>query len=173
MQRPNRFRVRFTADEGPVSFWYDGARFAMYQGTENVFAQADAPATIDATLDHVERAFGLSVPLADLLSDPAIDALISEETRGRYVGLHRVGGVRCHHLAFRQPDLDWQIWIEAGERPLPRKLVITTTRTPGHPQVIAELDDFDLSPEVSADTFEFEPPAGAKRLPFDGEGVAY
>jgi len=172
VQRPNRFRVRFTADDEIHSYWYDGGRFTMYEANENVFAQSDAPATLDETLDFVARTFGLHMPLADLIYASAYDALITDQTRGRYLGLHDVEDTRCHHLAFRQPGLDWQIWIESGDRPLPRKMVITTTRTTGHPQVIGYLDRFEIAPELAADSFEFKPPAGSKRLPFDGQGRA-
>jgi len=33
-----------------------------------------------------------------------------------------VEGVRCDNLAFRAPNVDWQIWIQEGPEPLPRKL---------------------------------------------------
>jgi hypothetical protein len=35
-------------------------------------------------------------------------------------------GVECDHLAFRNADTDWQIWIESGAKPIPRKYVITS-----------------------------------------------
>src|ERR1039458_8809958 len=28
-------------------------------------------------------------------------------------------GVECEHLAFRNNDVDWQIWIQLGSRPIP------------------------------------------------------
>ncbi len=45
--------------------------------------------------------------------------------RGEYLGIHEAAGVPCHHLAFEQATIDWQLWIDAGKDPLPRKLVIT------------------------------------------------
>ena len=43
------------------------------------------------------------------------------------VGPSVVGGVTCEQYAFRQADIDWQIWIQLGDYPLPRRLVATTT----------------------------------------------
>jgi hypothetical protein len=45
--------------------------------------------------------------------------------------------VLCDHLAFRQLDTDWQLWVEKGSRPLPRKIVITTRYEVGDPQFSA------------------------------------
>ena len=41
----------------------------------------------------------------------------------------------CHHLAFEQATIDWQLWIDAGKDPLPRKLVITYKTEDEVPQV--------------------------------------
>ena len=48
-------------------------------------------------------------------------------------GLHLVRGIQCHHLVFIQDDIDWQIWIENSQTPLPRKMVITSKWLAGGP----------------------------------------
>ena len=45
------------------------------------------------------------------------------------VGPTEVGSITCEQYAFRQPGLDRQIWIQLGDFPLPKKLVITTQLT--------------------------------------------
>jgi len=75
-----------------------------------------------------------------------------------------VGDTQCHHLLFEQENIDWQIWIDSGQPPLPRKLVITYKQEPGQPQYVATMDNWDLSPAVSKETFEFTPPADAKAV---------
>jgi hypothetical protein len=40
---------------------------------------------------------------------------------GSYIGREEVGGSVTHHLAFRNPNVDWQIWIRDGQQPLPLK----------------------------------------------------
>jgi len=72
--------------------------------------------------------------------------------------------VKCHHLAFRQEGIDWQIWIEDSDQALPRKLVITLKEQPGHPQYLALIDKWNLTPDAPDSAFEFTPPAGAKRI---------
>ena len=51
-----------------------------------------------------------------------------------------INGVECDYLAFRTEDVDWQIWVEDGERALPRKVVITFKDQPGYPQFVAVLN---------------------------------
>ena len=85
--------------------------------------------SIDATLDMLQDRYGLVLPLADLLyADPY--AVLSEKlSYGRYLGIHQAAGVPCHHLAFSQPTIEWQIWIDAGDRPLPRAMILYQSGT--------------------------------------------
>jgi len=55
------------------------------------------------------------------------------------------------------------VWIEKGDRPLPRKMVITTLDEPSQPQH-TEVLTWDLSPTIDAATFAFTPPEGAQRI---------
>ena len=82
------------------------------------------------------------------------------------VGRHGVDGVPCHHLAFSQESIDWQIWIEDGPQPVPRKLVITYKTEPGSPQYVARLSNWDFEPRFSKQYFEFEVPADAGEIEF-------
>ncbi|MGC2352203.1 MAG: DUF2092 domain-containing protein, partial [Candidatus Udaeobacter sp.] len=51
LQRPDKLRVIMSAD-GPASeFYYDGKKMMAYAPAENLVAIADAPPTIDATLE--------------------------------------------------------------------------------------------------------------------------
>ncbi len=85
---------------------------------------------------------------------------------GYVVGEHPVSGIRCHHLAFTQEAIDWQIWVEVGPRPVPRKLVITHREEPGSPQYIAELSEWNFEPRLSGHYFTFRPPDGANEIEF-------
>ncbi|WP_428442365.1 DUF2092 domain-containing protein [Photobacterium sagamiensis] len=55
-------------------------------------------------------------------------------TVGYVVGKSVIEGVRCDHLAFRSPYVDWQLWVQEGSEPLPRKLVITSRDVVNAPQ---------------------------------------
>jgi hypothetical protein len=164
--RPNQLAAELTGDSGSRRFFYDGKTVTLLDRTANVYGTVPAPATTDAMLDDLFQRVGVSVPLADLLFPDPYKVLTEPVQSGTYVGTNRVGNVRCHHLAFRNPTLDWQIWIDAGEKPLPRRLAIRFTQAPGAPRYAATLDDWDLSPQLSDATFAFQPPAGAQKIDF-------
>jgi hypothetical protein len=77
-----------------------------------------------------------------------------------------LGGVVCTHLAFRAPHVDWQIWIQDGDQPLPRKFVITSPDIAGAPQFTVVMTGWNLAPELTDGMFEFEPAADAKQIEF-------
>jgi hypothetical protein len=92
--------------------------------------------------------------------------LMESVQRGVYLGIHRVGDVSCHHLSFEQESIDWQLWIDAGEKPLPRKLVIAYKTEDEVPQYAVTIGKWNLNPDVPEELFQFEPPEGAERFEF-------
>ena len=69
-------------------------------------------------------------------------------------------------FAFRNNDVEWQIWIEVGSRPIPRKYVITSKAVTGAPQYTLRIKDWKTDVQVAADAFAFKPPADAKKVDF-------
>jgi hypothetical protein len=98
-----------------------------------------------------------------VFSDP-YKVLTESVESGDYVGLHFAGGVKCHHLAFTQPNIDWQVWIDAGAKPQPRKFVITYKQLPGEPQFVAGIGTIDPDPKTDDTTFRFNAPKDFTRL---------
>jgi hypothetical protein len=84
--------------------------------------------------------------------------------RGVYLGLHDVGGVLCHHLSFEQATIDWQLWVDAGPEPLPRKLVIAYKTEDEVPQYAVTLRKWNLGAKAPDEAFRFNPPSGAIRV---------
>ena len=127
-----------------------------------------------AVIEAVWQRYGMKIPLADFISADPYAALTQGVEWGTYVGLHDVDGVRCHHLAFGAGDIDWQLWIEDGLLPLPRKLLIVYKNEPGAPRYTAWLEDWDLSADLGDTIFSFVPPEDAERIEFvqpaTGEG---
>ncbi len=117
-------------------------------------------------MQEAEDRFGIATPLADLFHWGTTDS-DDESIKGAIdVGPSRVKGVDTEQYAFQQGDVDFQIWIEKGEKPLPRKLIVTTKSEPSQPQYTAHLA-WDLEPKFDDNVFSFSPPPGAKRIVFD------
>lgn len=157
--RPGSVRVASDGDLEPWHCWYGNGTLSLMNNDTRNYATIEAPDEIDAMLDHLVEAYGMVIPLADVLvSDPYESAMRNTQV-GYYVGLHEVNGAPCHHLAYRTGSVDWQIWINAEGDPLPRKLVIAFVTLAGHPQWSATFDNWDLSPRFEDGYFTFEPEA--------------
>jgi len=76
----------------------------------------------------------VEVPLVDLFYWGSERNRTSDVTSAIDVGPSQVNDVTCEHFAFRQDGVDWQVWIQRGDFPLPRKLIITTTSDDARPQ---------------------------------------
>jgi hypothetical protein len=162
--RPDRFAADAEGDSINRSVWYDGRAVSALDKATRSYATIQAPDSIDAALDMLGEKYGLDVPLADLFYADPYAALTEAVTYSRYLGLHRAAGIQCHHLVFAQPTIEWQIWIDAGERPLPRKMAITYVREPGEPQYVATITKWKLAPALPDTLFRFEAPGDAERV---------
>jgi hypothetical protein len=169
--RPARLSATAAGDLEDLQFWYDGKHVGVFNSRDNVYGSADAPPTIDATLDMLVEKYGMALPLADLVfADPY--KVLSERVRaGEYLGKGYVFDAVCHHLAFRQDVIDWEVWIEAGDKPLLRKVVITYKDLPSWPQYTAFLSEWNLSATLPDSQFTPAPPRDAKQVPL-GEALA-
>jgi hypothetical protein len=166
IRRPNRFRADVKGDLENQQLFYNGRTITLLDTHLNFYGTIQAPATINAALDYALKSFSLRAPLADLVRPDSFDLLIEHVTSSVYVGLHDVDGIKCHHLAFRQDDIDWQVWIEESTIPLPRKIIITQKHVTGAPQFTAVLSDWNVAPKLADSLFTFIVPENAKKIEF-------
>lgn len=164
VRRPNRLATEAYGDLVNRSVWYDGKTFTLLDREFNTYIQVPAPDSIDALLDEIEAQFEVVIPLGEMLSEDVYQALTPQIRRARYLGLHQVRGIECHHIIFTQDDLDWQLWVEASSTPVPRKLVIVYKQEPGIPQYSAVISEWDFTVATPDELFEFHPPEGAREL---------
>jgi len=164
VERPNHLAADATGDTLNRAAWYDGRTVTVLDKEHNVYASIEAPGTIDATFDTLTDEYGVVLPLADLLYSDPYAVLMAGVTYGRYLGIHQAAGVACHHLAFSQDTIEWQIWIDASDEPLPRKLVISYVQEPGEPQYSAVIRRWTLDAKVPEGLFTFEAPEGAQKI---------
>ncbi len=171
VQRPNKLRAERHGDLVEQVFYYDGQSLALFNPSEGYYATADAPATLEETLDFARETLGIIAPAGDLLYKNAFEILMQDVTSGFVVGKDVVGGMRCDHLAFRAPHVDWQIWIQEGDKPLPCKLVITSTDIAGSPQFTVTMNEWDLAPDLDDGAFAFTPSSDATQIEFLPRGA--
>ena len=164
VRRPDRFHAEVHSSHRNRGLYYDGKSITMFNRIQNFYGKVPAPSEIDNALDVASESFGIVLPLEDLIvSDPYRNA-IGKVISGIDLGLVTVLGVPCEHLAFSLEKVDWQIWIEQGARPLPRKIVITYKDEEGAPEYIAILSNWDFQTKLPDSLFSFEPPPGAMEI---------
>jgi hypothetical protein len=163
VQRPNAFFIETRSDRRVRQFFYDGKTFTMFSPRMSFYAQVPAPATISEVLQKLEDDYDVSVPLNDLFRWGSKSTDEQSLKSGMRVGYARIGDVDTDQYAFRQADVDWQVWIERGDRPLPRKVVITTLEEAAQPQYVAYLDWNDAAKFDTA-AFNFVPPKDASKI---------
>ena len=166
VQRPNRMRAERKGDLVDQVFLYDGKSLTLYNPGQKYYATVGAPGTLEGMLDFARTTLDVIAPGGDLLYANAYEILMENVTSGFVVGKSVVEGVRCDHLAFRGADVDWQIWIQEGKQPLPRKFVITSKDVPGEPQFTVVVTKWDLAPKLGRGMFDFTPPKDAKKVDF-------
>jgi len=162
LSRPDMLRASRTGGYSDVEIVFDGKQLTMNNKDKNDYAQVDAPGSVDQLIDLLRDKYSVMAPGADLLFSKAYDVLMADVVEAKHVGVGVIDGVECEHLAFRNMDTDWQIWVEIGANPIPRKYVITSKALAGAPQYTLRIKEWRT--EVPADVFAFKPPQGAKKV---------
>ena len=166
VSRPNKLRAHRKGDIFNQEFFYDGKTLTLYNPKENLYATTAAPPTIDEMLDFAREKLDIIAPAAELLYKNVAEKMLKESSSGFVVGPSVIGGVKCTHLAFRGSEVDWQIWIEDGDKSLPRKFILTSKKVTGEPQFAVLIRSWDMAPKLTNSEFSFTPPKGAKKIEF-------
>ena len=166
VSRPNKLRAHRKGDIVNQEFFYDGKTLTLYNPRDNLYATTAAPPTIDEMLDFAREKLDIIAPASELLYKNAADKMLKESSSGFVVGPSVVAGVKSTHLAFRGSEVDWQIWIEDGDKPLPRKFILTSKKVAGEPQFTVLIRSWDVTPKLTDQEFSFTPPKGAKKIEF-------
>jgi hypothetical protein len=146
-----------------------GGRIKAYSIAVEVFGrdasfdpQSDPIVRIEA--GHLRNDVGFDAPGADLLSEKPLQHAETDTASGMHVGMAFVDGVQVHHLAFRGKEVDWQLWVSDGEKPLPLKYVITSKWVAASPEYSIEFRNWNTAPSIDDSSFVFKPSKDARKL---------
>jgi hypothetical protein len=163
VRRPDGFVIETAEDRRVRQLIYDGKSLALYAPRMGFYARVDAPPTIRQTLDALES-YDVHIPLEDLFVWGTDNDWRGALKAGYVVGYAHINGQDAVQYAFREEGVDWQIWIAEGDKPLPLRVVITSTDSPSQPQFSSDLT-WNTAPQFDAAAFTFTPPADAKPIP--------
>jgi hypothetical protein len=164
LSRPDKIRATRAGGFANVETIFDGRTLTVVGKNANLYTQIDVPGTLDHLIDELRDTYHRPVPGADLLVANVYDELMPGVTDAKDLGSGVIGGVECDHLAFREEEVDWQIWIAQGAHPYPCRYVITSKRVDGGPQYSVQIKDWKAGSEVAADDFAFKNEASARKI---------
>jgi len=164
LSRPDKLRAHRLGGYAEVELFFDGKTVSVHGKSINGYAQFDAPGTVDRLVEALREGYGVALPGADLLLSNSYDVLMAGVKESKHIGRGVIDGRECEHLAFRNFDTDWQLWVEVGKKPIPRKMVITSKTLNNAPQYTLRVKGWKTGIEPAQNAFAFTPPAGTKKL---------
>jgi hypothetical protein len=166
LQRPGKLRANRVGGYTDVEIVSDGKTVTILGKNINAYAQSEVAGSVDKLVDVLRDQYSLEFPGADLLVSNPYEVLMADVLESKHIGQGVIDGIECEHLAFRNQDTDWQLWVEAGEHPIPRKLVITSKATAAAPQYSLLIKDWKTDAGMGTDTFALQLPSDAKKVDF-------
>ena len=167
LARPDRFRGHRVGGYADVELVFDGKTASVFGKNANAYAQIEMPGTVDQMIAAMRAGQGVAMPFGDFLLSRPYDVLVADVLEAKHIGRGVIDGTECEHLAFRNGETDWQLWVEVGPKPMPRKIVTTSQTMAAAPQYTVRIKTWKTDVTPAAGTFTFVPPAGAKKLPPD------
>jgi hypothetical protein len=164
LNRPDKIRATRVGGFANTELVFDGQMVTLLGKNLNLYAQVEAPGSIDKLVDVLRDRYLRPLPAADLLMSNPYDRLMPHVKDVKDLRSGVIRGVECDHLAFRTDDVDWQIWIAQGARPYPCRYVITTTKILGAPQYTVDVRTWRTGGDAGSDSFKAEIPPGARKL---------
>lgn len=165
-QRPDKLWLNITGDVAERTFWDDGSTVTLFDRENNIFATRSAPGNLTETIDTMIDTYDVDLPMAELFVTGLYDFLTKEIQEGYYVGLSTVGVQACHQILVVENEIDWQIWIQDGEVPLPCKVVITYKNKEGVPSITENFTHWNLNPVIPPNLFTADVPVGTEKVEF-------
>ena len=166
LQRPNKLRVNVEGDVPTLQLYFDGEKVSAIDVDKNMYAVSPPLTNIDEMIGYVLGKAKINLPAADFLNSNPYAIMSKDLTYANRVGDAMVNGVLCDHYAYMEPNIDWEIWIQKGEKALPLRLAMTYKQAKDSPHFLVEFFDWKLNPKLGAKTFAFKKPANAVQAEF-------
>ena len=163
VERPDKIRARMQSARSVRELIYDGKTVTLYTPAQKYYSTVEFTETIGGLIAKLEERYGVELPLSDLFLFGTPAAPLDKIESAMNAGQDFIDDELCDHYAFRKGKIDWQIWIAAGSKPLPRKIVITNRADEARPQSVT-LIDWNLKPAFKDAVFKFTPPKGATKI---------
>ena len=166
ISRPNKLSSKRKGSLVDQEFYYDGKTLALYNPTYNVYATEPVPDTFEGLFMYMYESLGFAIPVSDLIYSNAFPLLMEDVNFAAVIGKTVINGVKCDHLLFSRPGVDFQVWVGEGPKPLPYKYVVTDTATSARLSISTFMSEWNVEPTVDDAQFTFVPPKGTQKINF-------
>lgn len=167
VQRPSSFRVDVVSGRNREIFISDGEVFTIYRPAKNAYAQLNADETILGTMYKAIGGLTLQARLIEFFWTVDYLSLGAEDIKVSAGGTSQIRGTTCREYRIARAAEVWEVWIAQDEVPFACRVISRTTDQAASTVQTNELT-WTLQPSFSAETFEFKPPADAKKVPMSG-----
>jgi len=164
MSGPDRLLASLEGDKGSRYYIYNGKTFSYYSLTKNHYAQINAPSTSIAMIDSMNKNYGIIFPAADFIYPTFVDDILGETNNLELLGMTKVSGKDCYHIAGMSKGKTFQFWISEAPYYLPIKFEIIYTDKPMNPQFEEDYTDWQINPNLPDRMFEFSVPPNSKKI---------
>jgi len=162
LMRPGQLRVITSGDLKEKEYYINNGHFTVYDALTNYYGELEVPKNIDKALDFLFEKYDIKTALANILYID-LDRRIPPVSKGYYFGMSDIDEVACHHIGFVTATQEYQVWIEADEKPLIRKFIIIDKTEPEMLRSGTRLR-WEVDPELDDGIFYFHPPKGAIKI---------
>ena len=166
ISRPNKVRLSRHGGFTDFDLISDGKTVTVNGNKAGAYATIDAPTSLADLVQKLDD-LGIKSPAADLLGPDAYDQLVDSDADGKVIGTGFIDGKECTHVAFRSSTVDWQLWVQTGDQPVPCQYIITTKHVAQAPQYSIRFSGWSTGVAPAADTFSFKPAADSKQVKLD------
>ncbi len=166
VRRPDHVRIEVhPRSGGSLQVVADGKAITALRQPETAYAKRAVEGDLDAVVDFVIGELGARPPLVNFLYSDLWAVLKPRIASATVIGAETIDGVRCDHIAFWNPDVEWQIWIEQGQKPLPKRIVGRYKEQRGAPSFRATIRSWELDAKLEDKDFVLKIPKNAPELP--------
>jgi hypothetical protein len=164
LRGPNQLLLKSDGDKGSRDLYFDGKTLSYYSLDKNQYGQIDAPLSLVEMIDTVNKLYGIEFPAADFLYPNFVDDILADSKTLVYLGITRIDGKDCYHIAGTTRDKTYQFWIADDAFTLPVKMVVIYTAKEMDPQFEASFTDWQVNPGLPDALFTFTVPHRARKV---------
>ena len=153
MSRPDRLFVDFQDKLASRKIWIDGKNVTYLDVATKHYSQEPSKKTVGMTLAYLNQKYGLTLPLTNLFLTYAFAEISGRTHAIDYLGKTSLDGATVHHVVAHGAVADIQVWIDAGNAAIIRKILIINHGRPFAPRYSARFTKIEKPKKFSKKTF--------------------